>query len=83
MKRDRKDVLILVLVLVIVILIGVVGYVFLVSPALNGLVIKGYNQGQVDTINAIILQVNNAGYVELYAGDNQSLILVPYQSETQ
>ena len=83
MKRDRKDVLILVLVLVVVILIGVVGYVFLVSPALNGLVIKGYNQGQVDTINAILLQISNSGFVELPAGDNQTLILVPYQSEVQ
>ena len=83
MKRDRKDVLILVLVLIVVILIVVVGYVFLVSPALNGLVIKGYNQGQVDTINAILLQVSNSGYVELYTANNQSLILIPYQAEAQ
>jgi hypothetical protein len=81
MGKDKRDILILCLILVIVILLGLTAYILLIKPALNGLIIKGYNQGQVDTVNAIISQVSNSGYVELYAGDNQSLILVPYQSQ--
>ncbi|OGJ12434.1 hypothetical protein A3K82_02745 [Candidatus Pacearchaeota archaeon RBG_19FT_COMBO_34_9] len=83
MKGDKRTVLVLVLVLVIVILLGFIGYLFLINPALNGLVVRGYNQGQVDTINAILLQISNSGYVQLPAGNNQTLILVPYQPQLQ
>ncbi len=83
MKRDKKNILILALTLVVVILLGALIYVFFVTPALNGLITKGYNQGQVDVVNAILTQVSSSGYVELPVNNNQSIILVPYQQPSQ
>jgi hypothetical protein len=83
MGKDKKDKFILALAIVVVLLLGFLGYLFLVQPALSGLVVKGYNQAQVDVITAILSQVETNGYVQIPAGENQSVVLVPYQQQTQ
>lgn len=75
MAKDKKDFLILSLIIVVVLLLGLVAYVFLITPAMNGLVVKGYYQG----VNDIVSQVKTNGYVQIPTGENQTLILVPYQ----
>ncbi len=79
MKKDKRDVLILVLAITVILLLGIIGYVFLIRPAINGLVIQGYNQAQVDLINTILAQVQTNGFVQIPTGEDQSIILVPYQ----
>ncbi len=83
MRKDKRDILIIALIFVIVVLVGIVSYVFLIKPALNGLVVSGYNQAQVDVLNAILLQVQQTGYVQIPISENQSIILVPYQDSSQ
>lgn len=45
MGKDKRDKLILILVSVIVVLLIVLAFVFLVRPAMNGMVVQGQNQG--------------------------------------
>jgi len=83
MGKDKRDKMILALLIVVILLLGFLGYLFLVQPALSGLVTKGYNQAQVDLITAILTQVQSNGYVQIPAGENQSVVLVPYQQSSQ
>jgi hypothetical protein len=84
MAKDKRDIVVLVLIIAVILLLGVLGYIFLLQPALSGLVVQGQNQGVQYTINAILTQVKSNGYVQLPTGENQSIVLVPYQqSQTQ
>ena len=70
------------LILVIIILAGVLAYTFLVKPMINERIqqkqIDAYNLGQVDLVNAILVQIQQTGYVTIPVG-NSSLTLVPAQ----
>ena len=57
MVKEKRDVLVLSLVIVVVLLLVFLGYLFIVSPALNGLVTKGYNQGIQNAVISIAQQV--------------------------
>lgn len=74
--KDKRDILILLMGIVVVLLLLVVGYVFLVQPALNGLVVKGYNAGVESTIYSIVQQVVECKIVPLNIGENQTINLV-------
>lgn len=45
MGKDKRDKVILVLIVVIVLLAGFLSYLFLIRPALSGLVAQGQSQG--------------------------------------
>jgi hypothetical protein len=77
MVKDKKNLLIIVLAVAVGILLIVSVFALFVRPALNGLVIRGYNQGQVDFLSGILYQVQQSGFVNLPVG-NQTLTLVPY-----
>ena len=77
--------LIIALIALIVLMLAIFTYVFLVRPAINAQAIgwanKGYEQGQIDMINAVLSQIQQNGYVQIPAGENQTIILVPYQPQ--
>ncbi|VVB84101.1 Uncharacterised protein [uncultured archaeon] len=84
MAKEKRDILVISLIIVIVLLLGLMSYFFLIQPAINAQVVnwanKGYQQAQVDFINAILSQVQQKGYVAIPTGqENQSVVLVPYQ----
>ena len=56
MGKDNKNTLVLVLIVVIVLLLGFLGYLFLIRPAISGLVTQGYNQGTQYAILTIAQQ---------------------------
>jgi len=69
--KDKRDVLILGLGIVVILLAIVLCYIFLVQPALNGLVVEGYSIGQEETVS----------YIMEYAKTCQQLPLT-YNNET-
>ncbi len=79
MGKDKRDRLIIALVVVVILLLGFVAYLFLIKPAVSGYLVKVYNQGQVDAITAVLTEVQKSGYVQIPVGENQSVVLVPYQ----
>ena len=78
MIKDKRDAVILGLVILILVLFIVLGYVFLISPAITAKATASYNQGQIDFVNNMLSQIQQTGAVRLPLGDNQLLILVPY-----
>ena len=78
MLKDKKDIIILSLVCVVVVLSVLVIYFFAVQPALNGLVIKGYNLA----VNDIITQVKQTGYVAIPLEDNSTMYLIQYNENS-
>lgn len=75
MGKDKRDKLILALVVVIVLLLGFLGYLFLVRPAISGFVVEGQNQGVQYTIYSIAQQASTCKTVSLPVG-NQTMDLV-------
>ncbi len=75
MVKEKRDVLLLSLVIVIVLLLGFLAYLFLVTPALNGLITRGYNQGAQEAILTIAQQVATCQQVPLTVG-NQTINLI-------
>ncbi len=45
MKRDKREIIIWILVIVLLIALGILLYIFLIKPALSGMVTQGQNQG--------------------------------------
>ena len=45
MVKEKRDILVLSLVIALVLLLGFLGYLFVISPALNGLVTRGQTEG--------------------------------------
>ena len=80
---NRTKVLILSLILVIVVLTGILTYAFAVQPAIinkqNMIYTAGYNTAQVEFLNGMVNQLQQTGYVQIPVGENQTLVLVPYQ----
>lgn len=75
MKQDKNKIIILSLIVVVAILLGIIAYIFFVSPAINGLVVQGQNLGAQQIILAIAQQAATCQTVPLTVGD-QTVILV-------
>jgi hypothetical protein len=83
MGKDKRDKMILVLGIVVLLLLAVLGYIFLIKPAISGFVTSNQNEGARQIVSAILTQVNTNGYVALPTGNgNQTIVLVPYQQTT-
>ncbi|MDD5700064.1 MAG: hypothetical protein PHH00_02635 [Candidatus Nanoarchaeia archaeon] len=65
----------MVLVGVIIALVLLVAYAFIVKPSINGFAVKLQNDAFAYTLNAIVSQVQQNGYVQIPAG-NQTLTLI-------
>ena len=83
MERGLKNKRV-VLFAVVAVLVLLVLYAFVVHPAVNGYVVKlqnqsmiqGVNQGVIYTLDTILSQVQQKGYVQIPAGNNQTLTLI-------
>lgn len=82
MQKDKNRLIISVLIIIILVLLGIILYSFVVKPSLNGYVIQKQLEAQDITLNTLVSQVQQKGYAEIFIGNNQSLILVPYTGPT-
>ena len=73
--KDKRDVLIWVLVLVLAALLIVLAYVFLVKPAITGMVLDYYTAGQSDAIYSIIEYAKTCQQLPLTHG-NETVNLI-------
>jgi hypothetical protein len=76
MGKDKRDKMILALVIVVLLLLGVVGYIFLIKPAISGFVTSNQNQGVQYAILAIAQQAATCKTVSLPLGENQTMDIV-------
>lgn len=75
--KDKRDVLILILILVVVALLLALAYIFLVKPALNGLVVEGYYIGQEEAVSSIIQYAKTCQQLPLtYNNETVNIIAV-------
>lgn len=75
---DRTKVTIVVLSIVILVLAVFMLYYFVIQPQIQGYVIQKQTEGMVYTVNTILAQIQQYGYVHIPVNENQTLILVPY-----
>jgi len=75
MVKDKRDKLVLALIVVIVLLIGVLGYLFLIKPAISGFVVSNQNQGVQYAILSIAQQAATCKTVSLPVG-NQTMDII-------
>lgn len=88
MGKDRKNILIMSLVLIVVFLLGLVGYAFLISPAITGFVTgeqnKGIQQGVQYAIYSIMQQAascNPQGVPITFANQTMHVIALECSSK--
>ncbi len=82
MPKDKRDVVILGLICVVILLFLGLTYILFINPAIKARATQQYNQGQIDFVNSMLLQIQQTGAVRIPLNDNQMLILIPY-SPTQ
>ncbi len=75
MAKNKKDILIFVLIGIIMLMLVFIAYIFLVKPAISGLVVEGQNQGIQYTILSIMQQAATCQEVPLTFG-NQTINIV-------
>jgi hypothetical protein len=78
MSKDKRDVVILSLICIVVLLFLCLAYILLINPAIKAKATQQYNQGQVDFVNSMLLQIQQTGAVRIPLNDNQMLMLIPY-----
>jgi hypothetical protein len=75
--KDKRDLLIWILGIIVVGLLLLLAYIFLVKPALNGLVVEGYYMGQEEAVSSIIEYAKTCQQLPLtYANETVNLIAV-------
>ena len=75
--KDKRDVLIWILVLVLAALLIALAYVFLIKPAITGMVSEYYYAGQSDAIYSIIEYAKTCQQLPLtYENETVNLIAV-------
>jgi len=79
-RQDRATKLILVLILIILILVGIMTYSFVIQPAINGFVIGKQVEAKDITLNALISQIQQQGFVQISDAEGNSLSLVAVES---
>lgn len=86
MVKEKRDILVMSLVIVVVLLLGFLAYLFLINPALNGLVTRGQNEGYQYAMLSLAQQAATCQQVPLTIG-NQTITLFAVeclqQQETQ
>ena len=86
MEKSAKRA-IMALSIIVGILVLVIIYAFAIRPAINktinGYAIRAYNKGVGDAVQTIISRVQQSGYVQLPAGNNQSIVLAQYRPPIQ
>ncbi len=84
MKREKN--ITLVLILVIVIMLGIIAYMFLLKPAINGFVVaeqnRGYTQGYFFAVASLMQQATSCQPVPVTFG-NVTLHMVALECPSQ
>ncbi len=75
MKENKTRTLVLSLVLVSVLLLGLVLYIFVISPMINGYATNAYNGGVQDAVASIMQQATSCQPVPLTLG-NQTINMI-------
>lgn len=82
---NKTKLVIWVLTVVVILLAAIVIYAFAVQPAIlnrqNIIYTAGYNSAQVDFINGMLTQVQQAGYIQIPLSENQTLFLAPFDPQ--
>ena len=80
MGKDKRDKLILALGIVVLLLLGTLGYIFLLKPAISGFVTNYQNQGAQQgaqyIIASIAQQASTCKAVSLPLGENQTMDII-------
>ncbi|MCA9487976.1 MAG: hypothetical protein KC516_03375 [Nanoarchaeota archaeon] len=85
MVRDRnsKSLSMKILIAVVVILALFIIFMFLVRPGVNNYAYKNQITGANAILGNIVQTVQAQGYYAIPLGENQTLVLVPYQQPAQ
>jgi hypothetical protein len=75
MGKDKRDKMILALVIVVLVLLAVLGYIFLIKPAISGFVVSNQNEGVQYAILSIVQQASTCKTVSLPVG-NQTMDII-------
>ncbi len=75
MGKDKRDKLILALIIVIVVFLLAFTFIFVINPAINGMVVKGQTDGYSYAILAIMQKAITCEQIPLTAG-NQTINLI-------
>ena len=78
---DKSNVVIGLLVLVIVVLAGVLIFTMVVKPRISGYVVAKQTEGVQIAVNAILLQLQQNGFVQIPLNENQTLYLAPFNPQ--
>ena len=81
-ERNPYRTLFIFTLLVLLVLVVIAVYIFAIKPTIQGYVVKKQIEASDFIIGTILNQVQQQGYVQL-SYLNQSVILVPYNSQTQ
>ena len=81
---EKKSRLTVILVTVVIVMAAILVYAFVIRPSYSGYVTKiqttATTQEDLKILNAILAQVNSAGYIQLpIPGTNQTVTLIPPQ----
>lgn len=74
--KDKKDLLIISLIVVISILLLVLAYLFLIRPAMNGLVVQGQTEGYNYAIQQIASLAIDCKQIPFNLGNNKTINLI-------
>ena len=75
---------IVILILVIILLLGVIAYIFVIQPSINGYVVQKQGEAVDQVLTLILAQVQQQGFTQLTDRNvNQTIILVPYVPQQQ
>jgi capsular polysaccharide biosynthesis protein len=80
---DKTRLTMIILIVLVVVLGAFVLYSFVIQPALQGYVVEKQAEGAQIAVNTILAQIQQYGYVQIPLGQNQTLILVPYNPSQQ
>jgi hypothetical protein len=75
--KDKRDLLIWILGIIVVALLLLLAYIFLIKPALNGLVVEGYYLGQEEAVSSIVQYAKTCQQLPLtYGNETINIIAV-------
>ena len=80
---DKTRLTMTILVILVILLAGTLLYFFVIQPAIQGYVIDRQNEGVQIAVGTILTQIQQYGYVQIPVGENQTLVLVPYNPQQQ
>lgn len=80
---DKTRLTMTILVILVILLAGTLLYFFVIQPAFQGYAIQKQTEGVQIAVGTILTQIQQYGYVQIPVGENQTLVLVPYNPPQQ